>query len=151
GWDEMRDLVRDLVPAGQVEPPTDRTIPYEQWDWRPGGTAGARLRLIEHVRTLYRPYDLGASANNDDPLALLPLGDVERLALPGQSYKLAFTAGLLGGVYGAERLSGSVLEAEGGYVRSSSGGDAGVDSWWVPSGRVFYSPGSTDTAVQELA
>src|SRR5207302_176676 len=49
-------------------------------------------RLIEHVRTLYRSDDLGISQN--DPLTLLPLGIVQPLALPGESYKLAFTPGL---------------------------------------------------------
>jgi hypothetical protein len=43
-------------------------------------------RLIEHVRTRYRKNDL---------TALLPLGTIESLALPGESYKLAFTPGCL--------------------------------------------------------
>ena len=38
-------------------------------------------RLIEHVRTLYRPDDLGVAQN--DPLALLPLGTVEPLGPAG--------------------------------------------------------------------
>jgi hypothetical protein len=68
-------------------------IAYEQ-----SPTAGVlQKRLIEHVRTLYRPDDLGVAQN--DPLALLPLGTVEPLALPGESYKLAFTPGLLDQVY----------------------------------------------------
>ena len=48
-------------------------------------------RLIEHVRTRYRKNDL---------TDLLPLGALESLALPGESYKLAFTPGLLTQVYG---------------------------------------------------
>ena len=47
-------------------------------------------RLIEHVRTLYR---------KDDLTALLPLGELEPLALAGEAYKLAFTPGLLAQVY----------------------------------------------------
>jgi len=42
--------------------------------------------LVEHVRTLYRENDLTAG---------LPLGIVESLALPFESYKLVFTPGLL--------------------------------------------------------
>ncbi len=76
-------------------------------------------RLIEHVRTLYRPDDFGVAQN--DPLALLPLGAVERLALVGESYKLAFTPGLLSAVYNG-RVSDSMLETEGRYVHSE--GDA---------------------------
>lgn len=67
-------------------------IPYEA-----KATSVKQRRLIEHVRTLYRPDDFGIAQN--DPLALLPLGTVYPLALPGESYKLAFTPGLLARVY----------------------------------------------------
>jgi RHS repeat-associated protein len=93
-------------------------------------------RLIEQVRTLYR---------KDDLTALLPLGVIEPLALPGESYKLAFTPKLLTKVYGA-RVTNTMLAKDGGYVHSE--GDA---NWWIPSGRVFYSPHTTDTPAQELA
>ena len=46
-----------------------------------------RRRPIELLRTLYR---------RDDLTGLLPLGDLQPLALPGESYKLAFTPGLPG-------------------------------------------------------
>ena len=50
-------------------------------------TAGqTQKRLIGQLRTLYR---------KDDLTAFLPVGTVESLALPGESYKLAFTPGLL--------------------------------------------------------
>jgi RHS repeat-associated protein len=113
-------------------------IAYEQ-----SPTQGAlQKRLIEHVRSLYRPNDMGAAQN--DSLALLPLGTVESLALPGESYKLALTPGLAAGVYGG-RVSDAMLESEGRYVHSA--GDA---NWWIPSGRVFFSPNSADTAAAEL-
>ena len=70
-WKELRDLATVLVPLNRHEPPPANTIPYEQWDWRkqwdpqtePGGlvngdSVNTRLRLIEHVRTLYRKDDL---------------------------------------------------------------------------------------------
>jgi hypothetical protein len=47
-------------------------------------------RLIEHVRTLYR---------EDTLTALLPLGELESLALLGESYKLALTPSLLALVF----------------------------------------------------
>jgi hypothetical protein len=46
----------------------------------------ANKRLIEQVRTLYRKDDLSGFS---------PLGQVESMALPGESYKLALTSGLL--------------------------------------------------------
>ena len=99
-------------------------------------------RLIEHVRTLHRKNDL---------TDLLPSGTVESLALPGESYKLAFTPELARQIYvDSGKLTtvelDSVLANEGRYVHS------GVDAkWWIPSGRIFFSPGSTDTPAQELA
>ena len=53
-------------------------------------TNGRQRRLVAHVRTLYRADDLSG---------LLPLGHVEPRALPGESYKLAFTPGLLTQVF----------------------------------------------------
>jgi hypothetical protein len=100
-------------------------------------------RLIEQVRTLYRPNDLGGT--QDDPLALLPLGKVESLALPGESYKLALTPGLLAQVYGG-KVSDAILETEGRYVHSE--GDA---NWWLRAGRIFLSPATDDSAAVELA
>lgn len=100
-------------------------------------------RLIEHTRTRYRPNDLGVS--NGSALALLPLGSLESLAVPGERYTMAFTPGLVTGVYGAQ-VTAAMLETEARYVHSE--GDA---NWWIPSGRTFLSPGSADSAEQELA
>ncbi|MBC8120910.1 MAG: VCBS repeat-containing protein [Gemmatimonadaceae bacterium] len=99
-------------------------------------------RLIEHVCTRYRPDDLGANAG--DPLALLALGVLESRALPGEAYKLAFTLELLNQIYDS-RVTDSMM-VEGGYVEID-----GDRNWWVPSGRVFYSPNTADTPTQELA
>ncbi len=107
-------------------------IPYE-------GTANLaqqQKRLIEHVRTLYRKDDLSD---------VLPLGELESLALPGETYKLAFTPGLLTQVYGG-RVTDAILATEGHYAHGE--GDA---NWWIPSGRKYLSPNPDDTAAQELA
>ena len=157
-------------------------IAYEDLDFRAAreaveaGEADAEQswrRLIEEVRILYRQDDLGSAAHapgstDDDPTALLPLGRLESLALPGETYKLALTPGLLGAVY-RRRLDGHEedepllpnpeailpLPADpttatptdrGGYVDLDGDG-----RWWVPSGRIFYAPGGTDTAAAELA
>jgi RHS repeat-associated protein len=107
------------------------TIPYEAT----ADPSQEQKRLIEHVRTRYRKNDL---------TELLPLDVLESLALPGESYKLAFTPGLLA-VYG-NRVTDTMLSAEGGYVHSE-----GDPTWWIPSGRSFFSPNQADTAAQELA
>ncbi len=107
-------------------------LEYEQ-----GTTPNAlERRLVEHVRTLYRRNDLAGA---------LPPGELQSLALPFENYKLAFTPGLLAGVYDG-RVTDAMLEGEGRYVHS--GGDA---NWWIPAGRVFYSPGTADSPAQELA
>jgi RHS repeat-associated protein len=107
-------------------------ISYEQ-----SATPGLlQKRLLKHARTLYRADDLSGP---------LPLGQLQSLALPFESYKLAFTPGLLTAVYGA-RVTDAILAGNGGYVHSE-----GDTQWWIPSGRVFLSPGATDDASTELA
>jgi RHS repeat-associated protein len=92
-------------------------------------------RLIEHVRTYYR---------RDDLAGLLPLGALESLALPGESHQLAFTSSLIERVYG-DRVDDAILE-QCRYVRGEN-----QQTWWIPSGRVFYSPGESDAPADELA
>ena len=121
-------------------------------------THGRQRRLIEQVRTLYR---------SDDLTALLPLGNVEPLALRGESYRLAFTPGLLAQVFqrggqplipnpanvlggqAADRgayLPSEELKADGRFPNTDPDGH-----WWIPTGRVLLSPGSGDTTAQERA
>ncbi|WP_373509393.1 toxin TcdB middle/C-terminal domain-containing protein, partial [Thiocapsa sp.] len=133
-------------------------------------TANACRRPIECLRTLYRPDDCGVARN--DPMALLPLGELQPLALPGESYKLAFTPGLLDQVFqrphAVQPLEAllpnpdAVLAGQagnrGGYVQSQAlktdgrfpGSDAD-DHWWVPSGRSFFSTDPAHPAATELA
>jgi RHS repeat-associated protein len=123
---------------------------------------GKQRRLIERVRTCYRPDDFGAAQN--DPLALLPVGSLESLALPGETYKLAFTPGLLAQVFRRPDANqslvdllppnpGDVLAADipGGQV-ADRGGYVDLDGnghWWIPSGRAFHSPNPADNAAAE--
>jgi RHS repeat-associated protein len=118
----------------------DSEIHYEEQP-----TNGEQRRLIEQARTLYR---------KDDLTALLPPGELEPLALPGESYKLSFTPGLLTQVFqrnsqallpnSADVLGGQGAD-RGGYVDLDGNG-----CWWIPSGRVFLSPNSDDSAPLEL-
>ncbi len=123
------------------------TLPYQEWDADEETLPGPRRRLIERVRTHYRQNDLSGP---------LPLADLESLALPFESYKLAFTPELVTEIFKRETngveeilipdqtaLLGS--QENGGYVHSE--GDA---NWWIPSGQIFYSPADTDSAAQEL-
>ena len=109
-------------------------------------------RVIEHARTLYR---------RDNLQGLLPIKQLEPKALPGESYKLAFTPGLLTNVYQRERAGlplenllpdrdrGSVLGGrnadQGGYVDLDGDGH-----WWIPSGRIFFHPDTAAAAAMEL-
>jgi RHS repeat-associated protein len=124
-WDEWiaNDFAR-LVSAQDIPYEATADLNHEQ------------KRLIGHVRTRYRKNNLGD---------LLPLGTIESLALPGESYRLAFTTGLLTQAYGA-RVTDAMLMTEGSYVHSE-----GDTNWWIPSGRAFLSPSEADTPAQELA
>jgi RHS repeat-associated protein len=119
----------------------DSEIAYEQ---RP--SAGRQRRLIEASRTLYRANDL---------TALLALRALGTMALPGESYKLAFTSGLIAQVL---LRDGQPLVPDPALTLGRPGADAGgyVDldgdgRLWIPSGRVFFSDDVTATPAQELA
>ncbi|MFM0258421.1 SpvB/TcaC N-terminal domain-containing protein [Paraburkholderia sediminicola] len=95
-------------------------------------------RLIERQRSLYRKNDLEG---------LLPLGRVESMALPGESYKLALTSGLLD-VFRAKTTPGEMRSILSGAQYRDLDGDG---PFWIPSDQAFYSPDVDDTALQELA
>jgi RHS repeat-associated protein len=90
-------------------------------------------RPIEWVRALYRP---NAQATTLDPTPL-PLGEVESLALPCESFKLAFTPGLLAQNFGGKLATAELnilLSNEGKYRQLEEG------NWWIPSGRQAFEP-----------
>ena len=127
-------------------------LPYEDVALSGATTTDPYRRLIEHVVIFYRPDDLGTAQN--DPMALLPAGAMQPLALPGETYKLAFTPGLLTKVF---QRNGQPLIANPASVLGANGADGGgyVDlegdgRWWIPSGRTFFSPDSNDSAVEEM-
>jgi RHS repeat-associated protein len=97
--------------------------------------AAVEKRLVERGRTLF--------ATNDQS-GPLPIGEVQSLALPWQSFQLAFTEGLLAAAYGG-RVTDAMLGAEGGYVREhTTRGAAGPSqdgTWWIPSGRQRFDAG----------
>ena len=126
-------------------------------------TGNQRRRPIEWLRTLYR---------RDELSGLLPLGELHSLGLPGESYKLAFTPGLLAQVFLRPRAGqppeallpdpASVLGGQagnrGGYLQSQilkADGRFPVsdadDHWWIPSGQSFFTTNPADNVATELA
>ncbi|WP_217646261.1 SpvB/TcaC N-terminal domain-containing protein [Halomonas korlensis] len=153
----------DFVEPDPAAPARLRHTPTDQVAYEAAVTANPCRRPIEWLRTLYR---------RDDLSGLLPLGEVQPLALPGESYKLAFTPGLLAQVFQRPRAGqpaepllpdpaavlGGQAGNQGGYLRSQTlkadgrfpATDAD-DHWWIPSERSFYSTNPTDDAATELA
>jgi RHS repeat-associated protein len=94
-------------------------------------TAGmAQRRLIEQLRTTFYRNDLTGS---------LPLHQLESLALPFESYQLAYTPELVADVFGA-RVNVALLD-EARFVHSE-----GDDYWWVRSGSAHFIQGTEDEA-----
>jgi hypothetical protein len=115
-------------------------IPYQDVDHSLAVGNHPYRRLIEHVKTYYR---------RDDLQDRLPIGVLQPLALPFETYKLAFTPELARQIYvDSGKLSQAELEPilgnECRYVHCDD------NNWWVPSGQVYYSPHKNDTFVQEL-
>ncbi len=115
-----------------------REINYEE----PPDYSKEQKRLIECVRTLYR---------KDDLTGLLGKSQLETKALPGESYKLAFTPGHLTGVFRRKREDDTwdelITTQRATAILASNAGDGGGyvdldsdDHWWIPSGRIFYHP-----------
>jgi RHS repeat-associated protein len=141
-----RFLETDFVEPDPTDPNRLRHVFDSEIAYEEPPTAGRQRRLIEQVRTRYR---------RDDLTALLSVGELQPLALPGESYQLAFTPGLLAQVFrrngqsllpNPENVLGGQGEDRGGYVDLDGDG-----RWWIPSGRSFYSANAGDTPAQELA
>jgi RHS repeat-associated protein len=136
-FEDIRTLTEGLfgLDMDVDEPDPSKTLLYEKWNWRKAPPGETKLRLIEHARTLYR---------KDDLTGFLPLGQLDSLALPYESYKLALTPGLVTQVFD-DKVTDATITNEAKYVHSE-----GDDNWWIPSGQVFYSPDKNDSPAQEL-
>jgi len=133
---QMTDFVQpDPIHPHALVLVVDGDVQYEDQP-----TSGKQRRLIEQVRSHYRPDN---QANTTDP-TLLPFGAVESLALPGESFKLAFTPGVLTQVYSSKSSSGdldALLRSEGKYVQQDGG-------WWISAGRQGFDPAQFYLPVQ---
>jgi RHS repeat-associated protein len=119
-WDGQHDIPYEEIPASDVD--GAGTLPNVP-----------TRRIVEHTRTLYR---------SDDLTGLLPLHQLQPLALPGESYHLALTPALISRIFG--NLVPNATLTEGGYVQFPNEND-----WWIPSGRLFYSPRDNDKPADE--
>jgi RHS repeat-associated protein len=153
----------DLVESDPIAADRLRHRFTDQVSYEAAATNNPCRRPIEWLRTLYRRDDLDG---------LLPLGELNSLALTGESYKLAFTPGLLTQVFQrspagqpAESLlpdPAGVLEGQtgnrGGYLRSQTMKTTAHfpatdvdDHWWIPSGQSYFTTDPLDIAADELA
>jgi RHS repeat-associated protein len=153
--DGLIELYRFADVLARIEQAGDgiHDIAYEDIDFEAAIQAGEPekdktfRRLIERVRTLYRKDDLSGLGDE---------GELEPLALPGESYKLALTPELLARVFKRRRAGqpdedllplGADLNALLEGLGADAGGYKFMDgAWWIPSGRVFYSPDEVDAA-----
>jgi RHS repeat-associated protein len=97
---------------------------YHQIDTNPvSGTP--QKRLIEHIRTLYRSNNLKDA---------LPLHQLHFLALPFESYQLAYTPSLISDIFGTKVNAALMLEGK--FTHSE-----GDDNWWIRSGTTQFVEG----------
>lgn len=159
-----RHLATDLVEPDPVTRGRLRHKVTDEARYEASPTARPCRRPVEHVRTLYR---------RDDLTGLLPFGALHARALPGETYTLAFTPGLLTAVFqrpsstcqsgeGLMPDPGAVLAGQerdqGGYLASQTLRDDGrfpaterPEHWWAPSGQVFYATNPQASPAVELA
>lgn len=119
---QLRALNPAEIPERQYHEPIDR--------------AQTQKRLVQHARTLF------FNENLQDPLAL---GELNRLGLPYESYKLALTESLLAAIFQADQLAVARPDLENpsisGYFRFA---DA-PEQFWVRSGVAGFNEDAPQT------
>ena len=140
----VTDLFTFAEITGQIQSASDGNHDIEYQNLNPPGLTPGQpyRRLLKCARTYYRPDDMGAAAN--DVKALLPLGVLQSLALPGCGYTLAFTPDLISQVY--QRSATALLPTPPGVfgsIAADGGGYVDLDqnsNWWIPLSRIYFSP-----------
>ncbi len=110
-------------------------IPYQDIEEAGAVENHPYRRLIERVCTRYRSDDLSVPLN---------WGELQSMALPFQSYKLAFTPDLLTAIYDT-RADTALLRNDGKYVELDGDGN-----FWISGGQVRYSEDINDNTATEL-
>lgn len=103
--------------AGVLTDEKSDTAFYHELD-KPLIIGKAQKRVIEQQRSIYYRNNLTAA---------LPLHQLESLALPFESYQLAYTPELVADIFGS-RVNAGIL-TEGKYMHSE-----GDNNWWIRSG-----------------
>jgi hypothetical protein len=95
-------------------------------------TGPPRHRITAHSQTFYR---------RDDLSALLPLGTIESLAIPGRTDVLALPENQRQAVFGADVQDQMLLDA--GYLQH-----AGSNDWWVPGEELRFHSDNVPAAIE---
>ncbi len=129
---EFKNIVKTnfLYSISDFETTLDTAIEvdYHQIDTNPA-TGTSQKRLIEHIRSLYR---------DDNLTTPLPLHQLESLALPFESYQLAYTPNLISDIFDTKVNGALMLEGK----FTDSGGDG---NWWVRSGTTQFIEGAENS------
>ena len=140
--EKERFAIEDLVSLDGDRPILNfrDEIPYE------GTPSAARTRrLIERVCSRYR---------KDDLTGPLPHAHLESMAIPYESYKQAFTPGLMSNVFDAIASQGDIeeyLRDEGKFTQIAFENNQLDGNWWIRSGQSFFITQPDATPDAELA
>jgi RHS repeat-associated protein len=96
-------------------------LPNTSIEYHESPSTGVQKRVVEHLKTIFRE-NAGVNA--------LPENVIQSLALPYESYKLAFTESLFTYLYTGTTLSNTDL-ANAGYIQMGG-------NWWMPSGKPVF-------------
>jgi hypothetical protein len=111
---------------------------------------GKQKRLFQRDRMVFRKNDLSR---------MLPLGEIDTLAILGERYSLALSSSLVRKIYGRKRgdtTEDLILNQEnmiGATTGGCSGGYVDLDcdgNWWIPSGKEYFAA-ETLTPESELS
>lgn len=143
-WWSLDELRRLRLSDRYQSDPTGLTAVAEAAYHRLASDPSTRTkRKVEHVRTLYFDADLSSP---------LPLGQLNALGLPFESYKLALTEDLLRAVFDADQLAQARAALDDPTVGGYLGGAAlsarfpdRRDEYWVRSGVAGFSSDAGQT------
>jgi virulence plasmid B protein/glycosyltransferase TcdB-like subunit of Tc toxinin/glycosyltransferase TcdB-like subunit of Tc toxin len=119
-------------------------LPLDDWSGTQATGIGPYRRMLSHSKSLFRANDLSGA---------LPLGTIQSLMIPYESYSLAATdmslqqAFVSSGKFSSTDLA-AVLSGEASFAHGSDGKDP---NWWTRSGMAFFSENPNATAQQELS